>query len=820
MRKIIALLLSMIMLAGSFPLTALAEAPAGDLSDVVETEENAAEEDAEEAEDAGSDLELTLVSRAVAPVGSLGSNAQFISFGSTYTKSWTKNNDDQNHYAKFTLSQRGIVTLTTNKPLDSDGDVGRLDLTFYDAQGNVLYGNACNHAVDNASMNYTVHCGLEAGTYFIGISPKFIVKSGSIPVHYSVTFKANAYCETETNADAATADALALGHMYTAHFGSDGLTHTENADYFKFSVTGGHTYRITFDRFNEIQSTSTLISLVGASSTSIKWDLQANVDDQGRNYMNINPKSSGRYFIVLDNYSKAQFTYGIMVEDLTSSTHIHQYSTLITPPTCVSQGYTTHLCECGEKYQDNIVPATGDHTYASNEDTSCDVCGYIRYFNSTSGGTAAINAVNVTLGNWYHHGWTSSNDHRVHYAKFTIPQQGIVTLKVNKPLDDFGKVCKYDFTFFNSSSNEVFGFDCNKAIDDAKSYYEIHCGLKAGTYYVCMDPSFYVKSGVIDLDYTVIFQPTIYCETESNESSSLADPLEFDKMYTGFYGNGGHYSAGTDYYSYPAVAGHTYRISLRNFGALDSGSTILYHIGTKEESISYDMAEEVHGDFNSTTIKATETRTNYIYFDNFSGSQYQYGIMVSDITAGAHSHTYSGKVVAPTCSTEGYTLYTCDCGEKYMADYTATSDHNIVATPGYPATCTDEGLSDGQQCSWCNQVIATQETIPALGHDWGRGVVTLKPTLTEEGVRTFTCSACQLTRDEPIPVLSALRIPGDANDDASVDIMDALLTLQYAVGWDVEINLLNADVNADDAADILDALLILQYSVGWDIDLL
>ena len=72
----------------------------------------------------------------------------------------------------------------------------------------------------------------------------------------------------------------------------------------------------------------------------------------------------------------------------------------------------------------------------------------------------------------------------------------------------------------------------------------------------------------------------------------------------------------------------------------------------------------------------------------------------------------------------------------------------------------------------------------------------------------------------PTPPPSPLRIPGDVNDDSVVNIMDALLTLQYSVGWDVEINLLNADVDASDTVTIMDALLILQYSVGWDIDLL
>ena len=42
----------------------------------------------------------------------------------------------------------------------------------------------------------------------------------------------------------------------------------------------------------------------------------------------------------------------------------------------------------------------------------------------------------------------------------------------------------------------------------------------------------------------------------------------------------------------------------------------------------------------------------------------------------AHSHSYSGVVTAPTCNTQGYTTYTCDCGESYVSDYVdATGEH-------------------------------------------------------------------------------------------------------------------------------------------------
>lgn len=68
------------------------------------------------------------------------------------------------------------------------------------------------------------------------------------------------------------------------------------------------------------------------------------------------------------------------------------------------------------------------------------------------------------------------------------------------------------------------------------------------------------------------------------------------------------------------------------------------------------------------------------------------------------------------------------------------------------------------------------------------------------------------------PVIT--RIPGDADGSGDVDIMDALLTLQYAVGHQVDINAENANCNGDASVDIMDALHILQYSVGHKVELI
>ncbi len=66
----------------------------------------------------------------------------------------------------------------------------------------------------------------------------------------------------------------------------------------------------------------------------------------------------------------------------------------------------------------------------------------------------------------------------------------------------------------------------------------------------------------------------------------------------------------------------------------------------------------------------------------------------------------------------------------------------------------------------------------------------------------------------------SVRLPGDADVDGAVTILDALAVLQCNVGWGVEINASNANVDGDEEITILDALRILQHCVGWEVELL
>ena len=73
--------------------------------------------------------------------------------------------------------------------------------------------------------------------------------------------------------------------------------------------------------------------------------------------------------------------------------------------------------------------------------------------------------------------------------------------------------------------------------------------------------------------------------------------------------------------------------------------------------------------------------------------------------------------VDATCTEPGFTTYTCSvCGDSYIADEVAAAGHTEVVDAAVDPTCTEPGLTEGRHCSACNEVLAAQEAIPALGH--------------------------------------------------------------------------------------------------------
>ena len=97
----------------------------------------------------------------------------------------------------------------------------------------------------------------------------------------------------------------------------------------------------------------------------------------------------------------------------------------------------------------------------------------------------------------------------------------------------------------------------------------------------------------------------------------------------------------------------------------------------------------------------------------------------------------------PTCTTEGYKTYTCQCGYSYQECYSPALQHDSVLDDYVPPTCTEDGYSMGYHCSRCGEVTIEQSVIPALGHYY-MSFDEVKPTCTESGlVGGSYCGRCE-----------------------------------------------------------------------------
>ncbi len=103
-----------------------------------------------------------------------------------------------------------------------------------------------------------------------------------------------------------------------------------------------------------------------------------------------------------------------------------------------------------------------------------------------------------------------------------------------------------------------------------------------------------------------------------------------------------------------------------------------------------------------------------------------------------HIHSYTAVVTEPTCTEEGYTTYTCECGDSYKDNYTDALGHDVVHYDGKAPTCTESGYEAYETCSRCD--YTTYKEIAKTGHQYVETV--FAPTCTVKGYTTHTCSVC------------------------------------------------------------------------------
>ena len=82
-----------------------------------------------------------------------------------------------------------------------------------------------------------------------------------------------------------------------------------------------------------------------------------------------------------------------------------------------------------------------------------------------------------------------------------------------------------------------------------------------------------------------------------------------------------------------------------------------------------------------------------------------------------HEHAYAEAVTHPTCIADGYTTYTCACGDSYIGNTVAALGHSY-ATVVTPPTCTADGFTT-YTCACGDSYIGN--TVASLGHSYTDG---------------------------------------------------------------------------------------------------
>ena len=461
----------------------------------------------------------------------------------------------------------------------------------------------------------------------------------------------------------------------------------------------------------------------------------------------------------------------------------HKYETEVTKPTCTEKGYTTYTCACGDTYSQEI--AAKGHTEETipgkaatctetglTEGKKCSVCGTILK------GQEVIKAA----GHKYEAVVTAPTFEAMGYTIHTC------------------SVCTDSYT-----DNYV---DALIAVATADS-------VKFETLQAAMNVGGIVKLlANIETDAAILVSKTVVLDLNGFNVKTTENDTAGDGVFHVVVGgeltiNG----EGT----INGVGGNDYNIAIWADGGkvIINGGTYTNFGATGKEDDHFDLIYvknggivEIYGGkfiaqtpawtLNSHDSKVGTIKVfggEFVGFDpannnaegkntNFLADKFKHTKCVENVYTICED-THKATVTAPTCTEQGYTTYTCHCGDTYVADYVDATGHSYtsevtkeptcvdkgektfacacgdtytveIAAKGHTEvidkavapTCTATGLTEGKHCDVCGKVLVAQEEIPANGHIAGNTFVDedsrVEATLNNKGSYDVVvyCSAC------------------------------------------------------------------------------
>ena len=231
----------------------------------------------------------------------------------------------------------------------------------------------------------------------------------------------------------------------------------------------------------------------------------------------------------------------------------------------------------------------------------------------------------------------------------------------------------------------------------------------------------------------------------------------------------------------------------------------------KNENVSgkFQLVVDELTDSNATkqeyNIADLTTKVNKICIHNYIGPDFQWSDDYSTCKAVYTCEYNSEHVIKVDCDVET-TRTEATCEEDGNITHTATGTYNnqkitdvqkeTIPAKGYvkgevkienatESTCEKGGSYDEVvYCTVCNKELSrTTVKTEAKGHKWNNGKVTTEPTYAEEGVKTYTCTACGATKTEVIPKRNMEYTVGSTYQDISTNAIYRITVINQQVEY-------------------------------------
>ncbi len=359
----------------------------------------------------------------------------------------------------------------------------------------------------------------------------------------------------------------------------------------------------------------------------------------------------------------------------------HTYSSVVTAPTCTEKGYTTYTCsECNDTYTGDEVAELG-HKWDAGEVTEQPTC-------TEKGETT----------------YTCQNDSSHQETREDVPATG----HTEETIPAVDETC--------TTAGSTAGVKCSVCGEILAAPQEIPA---AGHQYD-----------------VVVTAPTCTEQGYTTRTCDVCAEGTEDKVVVD---------------TYVEAKGHQYNVVVTAPTCTEQGYTTrtcpVCAEGTENKVVVDTYVDKLGHSYTDVVTEPTCIEQGYTTHTCPVCEEGTEGKVVVDTYVEAKGHQYNVVVTAPTCTEQGYTTRTCPvCEEgtenKVVVDtYVQANGHTPETVKGKDATCTEDGLTDGEKCSACGETITEQEVITAKGHDY-HAVVTA-PTCTAGGYTTNTCSVCR-----------------------------------------------------------------------------